>query len=125
MPLSTQAVELLKARPKVDDNPFVFPSWGKLGHIKDPRDLMKKLSGVAGSAITPHALRRTYTNIALRQYRIEKFRTDLLTNHIPSDVTHGHSFDPTTLPWLQPDAQKNPAGLTLEATNAGGHTRGG
>src|SRR3546814_14752018 len=53
MPLSTQAAELLKARPKVDDNPSVFPSWCKLGHIKDPRDLTKKLSGVAGSPITP------------------------------------------------------------------------
>src|SRR3546814_2487337 len=38
MPRSTQAVELLQARPKVDDNTFVFPSWGTLGHITAPRD---------------------------------------------------------------------------------------
>jgi Site-specific recombinase XerD len=120
MPLSTQAAELLKARPKVDDNPYVFPSWGVLGHIKDPRDLMKKLSGVAGSAITPHALRRTYTNIALRQCRIEKFRTDLLTNHITRDVTAEHYFDTANLQWLQPEAQKIADWLDLEAAKAAG-----
>lgn len=105
MPLSTQAVALLKARPRVADNSFVFPSWGTAGHIKDPRDLMKKLSGVAGSHITPHDLRRTYTNVALRQCRIEKFRVDLLTNHITRDVTAEHYFDTTNLQWLAPEAQ--------------------
>lgn len=106
MPLSSQATELLRSRPRVEGNPYVFPSWGKAGHIKDPRDLMKKLSGVAGNPITPHDLRRTYTNIALRSCRIEKFRTDLLTNHITRDVTAEHYFDTTNLQWLQPEAQQ-------------------
>ena len=120
MPLSTQAVELLKARPKGDDNPYVFPSWAAAGHIKDPRDLMKKLSVVAGMHITPHALRRTYTNVALRQCRIEKFRTDLLTNHITRDVTAQHYFDTTNLQWLQPEAQKIGDHLDLEAAKVAG-----
>jgi integrase len=120
MPLATQAVELLKARPRVDDNEFVFPSWGKLGHIKDPRDLMTKLSGVAGSHITPHALRRTYTNVALRQCRVEKFRVDMLTNHITRDVTAEHYFDTTNLQWLAPEAQKIADWLDLEAAKAAG-----
>ena len=81
---------------------------------------MKKLSGVAGSSITPHALRRTYTNIALRQCRIEKFRTDLLTNHIPRDVTAEHYFDTTNLQWLQPEAQKIADWLDLEAAKVAG-----
>jgi integrase len=106
MPLSMQAVALLKSRPRVEGNPYVFPSWGAAGHIKDPRDLMKKLSGVAGNPITPHDLRRTYTNVALRSCRIEKFRTDLLTNHITRDVTAEHYFDTTNLQWLQPEAQQ-------------------
>lgn len=105
MPLSTQAVELLKGRPQVEGNEYVFPSWGKAGHIVDPRDIMKKLSKVAGSHITPHDLRRTFTNIALRSCRIEKFRTDLLTNHITRDVTAEHYFDTTNLQWLAPEAQ--------------------
>lgn len=105
MPLATQAVELLKARPKVEGNPYVFPSWGEAGHLRDPRDLMKKVSAVAGSRVTPHDLRRTMTNTALRCCRIEKFRTDLLTNHITRDVTAEHYFDTTNLQWLAPEAQ--------------------
>lgn len=104
MPLAAQAVELLRARPRVEGNPYVFPSWGKAGHIKDPRDLMRKLSEVAGNKITPHDVRRTYTNVALRQCRVEKFRVDLLTNHITRDVTAEHYFDTTNLQWLQPEA---------------------
>jgi len=106
MPLSTQAVELLKARPKVTGNPYVFPSWGKAGHIVDSRDIMKKVSKVSGNHITPHDLRRTYTNTAIRSCRIEKFRVDLLTNHLTRDVTAEHYFDTTNLQWLAPEAQK-------------------
>lgn len=106
MPLSTQAVALLTARPRVANNEFVFPSWGADGHIKCPRDIMKKVSGVAGGHLTPHDMRRTFTNVALRSCRIEKFRTDLLTNHITRDVTAEHYFDTTNLQWLAPEAQK-------------------
>lgn len=104
LPLSTQAVDLLKARQRVTGNPYVFPSWA--GHLKDPRDIMKKVSRVAGSHLTPHDMRRTFTNIALRSCRIEKFRTDLLTNHITRDVTAEHYFDTTNLQWLAPEAQQ-------------------
>lgn len=106
MPLSMQARKLLHSRPRVDGNPYVFPSWGQAGHIKDPRNLMTKVSAVAGNTVTLHDLRRTYTNIALRSCRIEKFRVDLLTNHITRDVTAEHYFDTTNLQWLQPEAQK-------------------
>lgn len=120
MPLSTQAVALLKARPRVEDNPFVFPSWGKLGHIKDPRDLMKKLSKVSGMNITPHALRRTYTNIALAHCDIPKYRADLLNNRLTRDVTIEHYFDTTNLQRFQPEAQKIGDYLDLEAAKAAG-----
>lgn len=106
MPLSSQALDLLKARPKVEASPYVFPSWGPRGHIVDPRVTMDKLSAVAGGKITPHDLRRTWTNVALRACRIEKFRVDLLTNHITRDVTAEHYFDTSNLQWLQPEAQK-------------------
>jgi len=42
LPLSSQAVELLNTRQRIEGNPHVFPSWGDTGHIKDPRDMMKK-----------------------------------------------------------------------------------
>ena len=118
MPLSTQAVEVLKARPKVEGSPYVFPSWGAAGHIVDPRDVMKKVSTVAGNHVTPHDLRRTYTNIALRSCRIEKFRTDLLTNHITRDVTAEHYFDTSNLQWLAPEAQLIGDWLDQQATIA-------
>jgi len=118
MPLATQAIEILKARPRVEKNPYVFPSWGEAGHLKDPRDLMKKVSSAAGGKVTPHDLRRTYTNVALRSCRIEKFRTDLLTNHITRDVTAEHYFDTTNLQWLAPEAQKIADWLDQQATIA-------
>ena len=106
MPMSSQAVALLRERPRWGNSPFVFPSWGKSGHIVCPRESMARLSKVAGVRLTNHDMRRTFTNIALRVCRIEKFRTDLLTNHITRDVTAEHYFDTTNLQWLQPEAQK-------------------
>lgn len=105
LPLSSQAVELLTRRRKIAKGEFVFPSWSKSGHIVDPRDVMKKVSGVAGVRLCNHDLRRTMTNISLRCCRIEKFRTDLLTNHLTRDVTAEHYFDTTNLQWLKPEAQ--------------------
>ena len=67
---------------------------------------MKKVSLVAGGKVTSHDLRRTYTNVALRSCRVEKFRVDLLTNHITRDVTTEHYFDTTNLQWLVTEAQK-------------------
>lgn len=106
MPLSTQGVALLRGRPRTKGSAYVFPSWGKAGHIVSPRDTMLKLSAIAGNKITPHDLRRTWTNVALRACRIEKFRVDLLTNHITRDVTAEHYFDTSNLQWLEPEAQK-------------------
>ena len=111
LPLSSQAVELLKNRPREKDgkpNPFVFPSSSKDGHIKDTRAPLEKLSQVAGKRLSAHDLRRTFTNIAMRECLIEKFRTDLLTNHVPAqaDVTARNYLDLTKLDWLQPEAQR-------------------
>lgn len=105
LPLAEQAVALLKLRRDEVAGEFVFPSWSKAGHIMDPRDVMKKVSEVAGVKLTNHDLRRTFTNISLRCCRIEKFRTDLLTNHLTRDVTAEHYFDTTNLQWLAPEAQ--------------------
>jgi len=105
LPLSSAALEILKERPRVKRNPHVFPSWSEAGHIKDPRDVMKKVSKIAGSHVTPHSLRRTWTNISLRCCRIEKFRTDLASNHLTRDVTSAHYFDTTNLQWLAPELQ--------------------
>lgn len=108
MPLSSQAAELLKARPRVKENPHVFLSWGKTGHIMDARGTMEIVSKVAALHLSAHDLRRTFTNIAMRECLIEKFRTDLLTNHTPAqeDVTSRHYLDLSNLSWLQPEVRK-------------------
>ncbi len=107
LPLSSQAVALLKQRPRVEGNPHVFASCSKAGHIMDARGPLKSMSAIAGLRLSCHDLRRTFTNVALRECRIEKFRTDMLTNHKPKadDVTANNYLDLTRLDWLQPEAQ--------------------
>ncbi|EMF9968752.1 TPA: tyrosine-type recombinase/integrase [Pseudomonas aeruginosa] len=106
LPLSSQAVELLKTRQRIEDNPHVFPSWGDTGHIKDPRDTMKKVSEVAGTKITPHDLRRTMTTIGIAICGIDFYKVELLTNHIPNgNVTARHYLETSRLQYLQPEAQ--------------------
>jgi integrase len=113
LPLSSQAVALLKLRPRLklaDDteSPFVFPSWSKTGHITDARAPMELVSEVAGKHLSLHDLRRSFTNYAMRECLIEKFRTDLLTGHKPAqeDITARNYLDLARLDWLQPEVQK-------------------
>ncbi|MDJ0977651.1 MAG: integrase family protein [Erythrobacter sp.] len=113
LPLSSQAVALLKSR-QVNNNgegegsPYVFPTWSKTGHITDARAPMELVSELVGKHLSLHDLRRTFTNIAMRDCLIEKFRTDLLTGHKPAqeDVTSRNYLDLARLDWLQPEVQK-------------------
>jgi integrase len=113
LPLSSQAVALLKLRPRQKlengkESPFVFPSWGKTGRIMDARTAMETVSKVVGKHLSLHDLRRTFTNIAMRECRIEKFRTDMLTGHQPAqeDVTARNYLDLSHLDWLYPEVQQ-------------------
>lgn len=113
LPLSSQAVALLRSRPRLKladgtESPFVFPSWSKSGHVTDARAPMELVSKVAGKHLSLHDMRRSFTNYAMRECLIEKFRTDLLTGHKPAqeDVTARNYLDLARLDWLQPDVQK-------------------
>lgn len=106
LPLSTQAVELLKQRPRVKGNPHVFPSWGDSGHLKDPRDTMIKIGQIAERHITPHDLRRTFTTIGVSACRIEIAKMELLTNHVPKGVTAQHYLETQQLQYLLPEVQQ-------------------
>jgi len=114
LPLSSQAVALLKSRPRLklaDDkeSPFVFPSWGKSGRIMDARTPMEAVSKIAGMHLSLHDMRRTFTNIAMRECRIGKFETDMLTGHKPAqeDVTARNYLNLTRLhEWLTEEVQK-------------------
>ena len=114
LPLSSQSVSLLKSRmpratpQKPEAGTYVFPSWGKNGRIMDARAPMQAVSEIAGKHLSLHDLRRTFTNIAMRECLIEKFRTDLLTGHKPAqaDTTARNYLDLAHLDWLVPDVQK-------------------
>jgi len=105
LPLSTQAIELLKTRERVEGSPYVFPSWRKTGHIKDPRDIMSKISQIAGMKITPHDLRRTFTTFGVTECDIDLHKIELLTNHVPKGVTARHYLETSYLQYLKPEVQ--------------------
>ncbi len=118
LPLSSQAAALLRDRLRAADklaadtdtkrSPYVFPSWSRAGRIMDARSAMETVSEVVGRHLSLHDLRRSFTNYAMRECRLEKFATDLLTGHKPAqeDVTARNYLDPTNLEWLQSDVQK-------------------
>ena len=106
LPLSSQAIELLKNRQRVKGSDFVFASWGKAGHIRDPRDTMNNVSEIAGLHLSPHDLRRTFTTIGIASCGIDLFKVELLTNHVPKSVTERHYLETSRLEYLLPDVQK-------------------
>lgn len=69
---------------------------------------MELVSEVVGQHLSLHDLRRTFSNIAMREGLIEKFRTDLLTGHKPvqEDVTARNYLELARLDWLQPEVQR-------------------
>jgi integrase len=106
LPLSSEAVRILKSRQRVEGSPFVFTSWGKSGHIKDPRDTMKRLSTVARMKLSPHDLRRTFTTIGVASCGIDLHKIELLTNHVPKTVTVRHYLETSRLQYLLPEAER-------------------
>ena len=89
LPLSSQAVTILKAVPRKKGNEYVFIKRGGKGHMGDPRATYEAVSTIAGQHVSSHSMRRTFTNVALK-LGIEMWKTELLTNHIPHSVTLMH-----------------------------------
>lgn len=106
LPLSRQARELLTTRQRIGGSPYVFTTWGESGHIRDPRDTMRKVSGAAGIHLTPHDLRRTFTTIGVACCGIDLFKVELLTNHVPKSVTERHYLETSRLEYLTPEVQR-------------------
>lgn len=71
-------------------SPYVFASWGKVGHIGEARGTMDAVSEVAGVRVTRHDLRRTLEDVAAACHVSDDQRRQLL-NHLASDV-HGRSY---------------------------------
>ncbi len=119
-PCSTQLVELLKTRERVEGSPWVFTTWSKSGHIVSPRDLMTKVSKVAGTKVTAHDLRRTTTTIGIAQCGIDFTKVELLTGHLPTTVTARHYLETERLGYLYPEAQRIADYIEERAAKANG-----
>ncbi|MES3043730.1 tyrosine-type recombinase/integrase [Sphingomonas faeni] len=116
LPLSSQAVALLKARRKLADDavklgkpstPFVFPSRSKVGHVTDARapfETLRKAIGMDG--LSSHDLRRTHVTVGFSACNVELFKMELLTNHVPEGVTARHYLQTSRLQYLHPETQR-------------------
>lgn len=105
LPLSTQAVALLKSRKRIIGNPHVFPSRSKAGHIMDTRSPLERVSKVAGNAVSAHDLRRTFVSVGVATCGIDLYKMELLTNHVPKGITARHYLQTSRLQYLLPQVQ--------------------
>lgn len=106
LPLSSQAVELLQTRQRIEGSNFVFTSWGASGHIKSPRETMKKVSEASDRKITHHDLRRTFVTLGVSVCGIDLYKMELLTNHVPKGVTARHYLETSRLQYLHSEVQR-------------------
>lgn len=130
LPLSRQAVALLKARKPADDDKdaskFVFPSRAKSGHVEDTRapfERICKALGIAG--LSSHDLRRTLITIGFSACNIELFKMELLTNHVPEGVTAKHYLQTSRLQYLHPEIQRIADWIDQQAVIAKVQAEGG
>lgn len=116
LPLSSQAAALLRSRPRAklpdgSDDPHVFPSTAKCGHITDARAPLERLRDIDGIAsdgsgvVSSHDLRRTFVTAGFSMCGIDLFKLELLTNHVPQGVTARHYLKTSRLQYLYPEVQ--------------------
>ena len=102
LPVSKVLKEVLLRREsqKLPNNPYVSPAKrGKTGYLKDPRALFVRVSEITGCHIHPHAMRRTFEELAVRA-GVDSDRRRILLNHISGDVHalhYGNNKDPKVL----------------------------
>jgi integrase len=115
-PLSDIAATILEARDK--DKPFVFPSWGKAGHIAEARGVLGKVSQAIGNDITAHDLRRTFRSVA-GECHVELWRTKLLMNHkMSGDITINSYTETSDLRYLSDEVNTIAHWITTKALEA-------
>jgi integrase len=136
LPLSSQAVALLKERRKLadeakklgkGDSPYVFPSRGKCGFVSDTRAPFEKLcKALEMDGLSAHDLRRTHVTVGFSACNVELFKMELLTNHVPEGVTARHYLQTSRLQYLYPETQRisdhiEREGLIARAKATGGN----
>jgi integrase len=124
MPLSSQAVELLKARKPADGDKeassFVFPSRSKTGHVMDTRSPLAQISKLAGLHLSAHDLRRTFVSVGVATLNIDLHKIELLTNHVPKGITAKHYLKTSRLQYLQEYVQQIGDWIEQQAAIAAG-----
>jgi integrase len=106
IPLSSQAVALIKSRKPVKDNPYVFASRSKAGHIQDTRAPLEQLSKKIGmDRLSAHDLRRTYVTTGVKACRLDLAKLELLTAHVPQSITSRHYLATSDLRDFHPEVQ--------------------
>jgi len=135
LPLSTQAVALLKERRRLADeaeklgkpaSAFIFPSRAKAGHVSDTRAPFERLQKALGmDGLSAHDLRRTHVTVGFSACNVELFKMELLTNHVPEGVTARHYLT-QRLQYLHPETQRisdhiEREGLIARAKATGGN----
>ena len=106
IPLSSQAVELLRNRKSEKGNPYVFTSRSKAGYVTDTRAPLEQVAEVVGHHISCHDLRRTFVSVGVATLGVDLHKLELLTNHVPKGVTARHYLQTSKLQYLQPEVQQ-------------------
>ena len=103
LPLSSQAVAILKARQNANDrgmvkSPYVFPSRSAVGHIKDTRGPLERFAREIGmDRLSAHDLRRSFVTLGVKACGLDIAKLELLTNHVPQGVTARHYLETSDL----------------------------
>lgn len=98
VPLSSQAVALLKSLPRVKGSAYVFPQHKNPEKpIGNPQALWDKLRDLCElPRLSSHDMRRTFLAVALK-CGVELWRAEILTNHRPQSVTLIHYVETNDL----------------------------
>jgi integrase len=130
LPLSTQAVALLKARKPADGekdaSKYVFPSRSKAGHVMDTRAPLEQIAKVIGmERLSAHDLRRTFVTLGVKACRLDLAKLELLTNHVPQGITAKHYLDTEEVKDFHPEVQAIADFIETEAAVAEAQATGG
>jgi integrase len=126
LPLSSQAVAVLKARKAADDraptkSKFVFPSRSALGHIRDTRAPLERFSVAIGmDRLSAHDLRRSFVSLGVKACRLDIMKLELLTNHVPMGVTARHYLETSDLRDYHPEVEAIGSYIEQQAMIAAG-----
>jgi integrase len=91
LPMSDLVRELLEARRALGvESEYVFPSSGKVGHLRDPRKALEAVSKAVGFQVNAHALRHTYETVAASVPMPGPALPALIHHALPKGVTAGY-----------------------------------